>query len=54
MDFSLKIEITPPDGGAPYSATSTYRSLPNDPRIDYVLPGGPRQASKARIEISQP
>jgi hypothetical protein len=51
MQFSLKVEITPADGGAARSFVHEYRDLPMDPHIDLPLPDGPQDVSKLRLEI---
>jgi hypothetical protein len=52
MDFKLKIETTPANGGAPSSSEMSYRGLPPDPHVDLALPGGAQTISKLRIEIT--
>jgi hypothetical protein len=51
MDFTLEIEATPADGGAPSTASATYRDNVPDPHVDLSLPS-PVQAEKLRVEIT--
>jgi predicted DNA-binding antitoxin AbrB/MazE fold protein/4-amino-4-deoxy-L-arabinose transferase-like glycosyltransferase len=52
MNLGLKITLTPADGGPTVSFAATYRDLPGEPKIDYAFPGGPRELSALRIEIT--
>jgi hypothetical protein len=51
MDFSVKVEVTPPNGTSPRSFTQTWRDIPGEPQVDFPLAGGPYQVSRLRIEI---
>jgi 4-amino-4-deoxy-L-arabinose transferase-like glycosyltransferase len=51
MDLTLKVIATPADGGEDRTAESTYRDLPDEPRIDLPLPGGPLAVARLRVEI---
>ncbi len=52
MDLVLKVVATPSGGGDPRMAEATYRDLPDEPRIDLPLPGGPLEVERLRIEIT--
>src|SRR5262249_35235590 len=52
MDFTVKVEVTPPNNQAPRSSSTTYRGLPTDPHVDIALPGGDQPISRLRIEIT--
>lgn len=52
MDLALKVTALPAGGGEAHIAETVSRDLPDEPRIDLPLPGGPLDVETLRIEIT--
>ncbi len=53
MDMNLRLVATPADGSPPIVAEQRFTGLPPDPTVQLDLPGGARELSSLRLEITQ-
>jgi hypothetical protein len=51
MEFAVKVEASPEDGGTPTTSSASFRNNPTDPHVDVALPHAVR-AQTLRLEIT--
>lgn len=52
QNFTVKMIVTPPEGGDKKTYVTSYHDMPLDPRVDYTFPDGPVEVEALRIEIT--
>jgi hypothetical protein len=53
MNMELRLTATPPEDGAPTTATQQFIDQPPDPTVTLDLPNGPQLVERLRLEILQ-